>query len=77
MSPDIIKKTVHSLYVTKTVGELLFEGYVDELMTLNKNFKDNLKGIVHDLDRFPDQFAWYWGVSAVLTKSTRVFDCCA
>lgn len=53
-----------SLYIIKTVGELLFDGYDDNILRLGKLVKKlRIKAINEILSKMkiPDKFGWYYG----------------
>lgn len=56
---ELMKKYEHNVYITKTVKELLFDGYNDELLNIANKFKK----IFPKLKVLPDRFGWYFGVS--------------
>ena len=51
---DMLATLEATLFVNKTVGELLFEGYEDEVLKMGKMMKD---------DANMDKFGWFYNVS--------------
>lgn len=58
------------VYVTKTVEELLFEGYHDRILSLG----NQLKAWGLDMDEFlPEKFGWYFDVRFFSSPSSVYF----
>ena len=51
---DMLATLEATLFVNKTVGELLFEGYEDEVLKMGKMMED---------DANMDKFGWFYNVS--------------
>lgn len=56
----LLKYNEKSIFITKTVGELLFDGYHDKMLDMLQKLKKILKNF-----DFPEKFAWYYEVSIV------------
>lgn len=67
----ILKVEEKKVFVTKTVRELLFDGYADELLNLTKKLERILK------IKIPfDKFGWFYNVSIdlfVQNTSSQIF----
>jgi hypothetical protein len=53
---DALVKSVEPMFVTKTVGQLMFEGYEDELLNLTARMN------VSDFKVPFDKFGWFYPV---------------
>ncbi|XKL67356.1 hypothetical protein PGB90_002847 [Kerria lacca] len=51
----LLKYNEKSIFITKTVGELLFDGYHDKMLDMLQKLKKILKNF-----DFPEKFAWYY-----------------
>ena len=56
MVVDALVRTVERLFVTKTVGQLMFEGYEDELLNITAKMN------ISDFQVPFDKFGWYYPV---------------
>lgn len=58
---DVLYLFERKAYVTKTVEELLFEGYEDRMLNIANYLKKKFPDI--DIGYMPEKFGWYFKVS--------------
>ena len=64
---DMLATLEATIFVKKTVGELLFEGYRDDVMELGSSMGDI------ETDVKMDKFGWFYDVSTITVISTLQF----
>jgi hypothetical protein len=58
------------LFIKRTISELLFEGYEDELLTIGEAYL----GQNEKMDIPMDRFGWFYKVNSYYTPFTAIFD---
>ena len=60
---DMLSSLEATIFVKKTVGELLFDGYEDNVMAIGSQFSDLEEEETENMERF----GWFYNVSTLFT----------
>ena len=67
---DMLSSLEATIFVKKTVGELLFDGYEDNVMAIGSQFSDLEEDETENMERF----GWFYNVSTLLASSKLYSD---